>query len=1198
MKNELIKENSIIVSSSPHPFKVSNMMIGIDEGSNLSEILEQVQFDEVLRDKAHIFLNDELIHERLWESTYPEADDFVFISVVPAKGGGKNPIRTIATIAIIAASAKYGGKFGVWALKKMGIVAKATDVIAIGGYGIISVGGLGKAVLGGVGLLAFNALVPPARAGSPNLPQLGGFSGDSSPTLFIEGARNSARPFGTVPVVLGKHKNVPPLGAKTRTEIVGEDEYLKMIVVWGYGRLKIEDIKIGTTLITEFDDVEIETREGVSGDAALTIYPDQVDEARFAIELDFDDGFTLRTTELEVDSISVDIVFFRGFVSFDSKGNAGSIQTNFVVQYRKVGDVTWLAPTFTQKNFPDAWLQPLRSLGEFQLFGSKAAEVRFGMKWDVATRGQYEVRVKRATVDREDNSDNFDRGTWAVLRSHKNEDPISFPDPLAVSAISIKATSQLNGIIDNLSATVTSYAQDFDNTSGDGWHEAVTSNPASLFRHVLQSPANVKAVADARLDLDTLETFHTYCVTNNFEFNMIRDFKASVWDTLSDICSVARATPIDVDGKWSVIIDQLQTVPRQHYTNKNSWGFKAEKAFLDVPHGFKMKFPNRDKEWQQDELIVYDDGFTAANATEFEQLDGIGITDKDHLWKHGRFHLAGIRLRPERYTFNTDFEYLIAKKGDLILISHDILLVGLAVGRIKSVITQSNGDVTGLTVDEIFTMEAGKTYGVSIRTVGDIEIVRELVTDAGDQTSITLSTVITAANAPIVGDLISFGLSGSETLEALITSIETHTELTAQVTAIPNSAPAMYTADTGTIPAFNSQLTNLAGLPDVQIESTTTDESVLVRGSGDTLVSRIKIDVTPIANHFNATLRAEIRVTSIGENFAAATVSSSTKNQIILSNVRDGETYDVRVQWVSPDFIVNGAFSTANGVLVVGQTAAPAPLVNLTLSAFGGQAYLRWDQPVELDVRFGGSIEFRHSHEVSSASASWNASVGIGTKSKGTDVMATLPLKAGTYLARVFDKGGRSSTVVAIDTKQVALSAFGAASNITEEPDFLGTHTNTIAIDNTLKLVGTTAIDSWVDVDLIANWDSEGGIVSSGTYDFANSHDQGSVKKARITTDVAVIITNVLGQMDSWSGNVDDREDWDGSVTGEGDARVQVRVTDDDPALSAASFSAWNNVDSTEHITRGLDYRMQLTSTNTAFTPVVSKLQVNLEEPS
>ncbi|MBT6048970.1 MAG: hypothetical protein HOG49_19400 [Candidatus Scalindua sp.] len=1191
MENELIqKENSIIVSASPHPFKASNVLMGISEGYNLSELLEQVQFDEVLRDQAHIFLNDELIHERLWESTYPEADDFVYISVVPAKSRGKSPLRTIATIAIIAASSTLAP----------GIGASLSQSLFTKGIISISKGfatGLVKAAISGVGMLALNAIAPPARASSPNLPQLSGSAESGSPTLFIEGARNTARHFGTVPVILGTHKSVPPLGAKTRTEIIGEDEYLKMIVVWGYGRLKIEDIKIGTDLLSSFDDVTIETREGVSGDAALTVYPDQVDENRFSIELFETDGFHTRTTELEVDSISVDIVFFGGFVAFDSKGNKGSIVTNYNVQFREVGDVTWLAPTFTEKNFPDEWIGGSGGLGEFRLFGSKAQAVRFGMKWDVASRGQYEVRVRRFTVDRTGQSDVFDLGTWSVLRSHKNEDPISFSDPLAVSALSIKATSQLSGIIDNLNATVTSYAQDFDNTSGDGWHEAITSNPASLFRHVLQSPANVKAVADARLDLDTLETFHTYCATNGFEFNMIRDFKSSVWDTLSDICSVARATPVDVDGKWSVVIDQLQTVPRQHYTNKNSWGFKAEKLFLDVPHGFKMPFPNRDKEWQQDELIVYDDGFSAANATEFEQLDGIGITDKDHLWKFGRFHLAGIRLRPERYTFNTDFEYLIAKKGDLILISHDVLLVGLAVGRIKSVITQSNGDVTGLTVDEIFTMEAAKTYGVSIRTVGDIEIVREITTDVGDQTSITLSTVITAANAPIVGDLISFGLSGSETLESLIIGIETHTELTALISAIPNS-PAIYTADTGTIPAFDSKLSALAGLPDVQIESTTTDESVLVRGTGDTLLSRIKIDVTPIADSFNASLRAEIRVTSVGENFAAATVSSVTKNQIILTDVEDGETYDVRVQWTSPDFVANSAFSTANGVLVIGQAAAPAPLVNLNLSAFGGQAYLRWDQPVELDVRFGGSIEFRHSHETSSAIASWTASVGIGTKSKGTDVMATLPLKTGTYLARVFDKGGRPSTVVAIDTKQAALLDFGAASNITEEPTFAGTHTNTVAIDNIIKLVGTTAFDSWADVDLITNWDSEGGVVTSGTYDFASGHDQTTVKKARATTDINVIITNLLDQMDSWTGNVNDREDWDGVTTGEGDARVQVRVTDDDPALSASSFSAWNNIDSAEHLTRGLDYRLQLTSTNPAFTPVVSKLQVNLEEPS
>lgn len=1177
MTNDLmVRDEDIVVSASPHPFKIANEITIIAEGKTLSEILDQVQPDEILRSQVSIFLNDELIPRQMWETILPQPKDFVFISVVPGKGRSKNIVQSVVAIATIAA-----------AIALPPLISAAIPFGSLNTFGIIAV----KAIVGGVGMLAKNALAPPTRAGSPNLPSLSGTGGSTSPTLTIEGARNSSNQFGVVPVILGVHKHVPPLGAFSYTELVGNDQHFKMLVVWGYGRLKIEDIKIGTTAVTDFEDVVIETREGVSGDAAISIFPDQVTETSFSIALDVQDEWHIRTTEIETDEISVDILYARGLISYDTKGSRETAIGPHRIEYRAVGDITWLTPSFTATNVPSSWI----SGSQISFTAASPDALRYGFRWAV-TSGQYEVRIKRDSGVFVSSTGDQNEATWSILRSIKNADPINFPHPLAITALSIKATNRLNGAIDQLNATVSSYVQEYDGVST--WSEAVSSNPASLFRHVLQSPANIGAVADARIDLDSLETFHTYCVTNGFEFNMIRDFKASVWETLSDIAGVARAVPADIDGKWSVVIDQEQAIPTQHFTSRNSSNFEAEKDFITSPHGFKMKFPNRDKEWKQDELIVYDDTYTSSNATDFEQLDGIGITDKDHLWKYGRFHLAGIRLRPETYKFSVDFEYLIAKKGDLILISHDVLLVGLAAGRITAIQTDSAGDVTGITVDEVFTMEAAKSYGISIRTIGDVEIVRTIVLDVGDQTTITFDSVIASANAPVVQDLVSFGISGSESIEALITSVEARDELSAGITAIPNSANGMYSADTGTIPEFVSKLTAVATLPDVVVETVRTDESVLVLGSGNTLISRIGISVVPVLNRLEAHLEAGIRVTSTDGPFLPAKVESLTNNEIIIGEVQEGETYDIRLQWVSPKFLVNGDFSFANGTLVIGQTSAPSPLSELNISIFGGSVILRWDMPTEFDVRFGGTVEFRHSHETSSASASWSASVSIGTSSQGSDLIAVLPLKAGTYLARVFDKGGRGSTIVGVDTKQAALLDFAVADNITEETTFAGTHTNTIAIDGVLKLVGSDNMDSWTDVDSVANWDSEGGIVSSGTYDFALGHDLSSVKKTRVTTDINMTVQNVLDQIDSRSDNVDTWESWDGDTSGEGDARAQVRVTDDDPALSAASYSAWNNLDSAEYTNRGFDYRLLLTSNNTSFNAIVSKLQVNLEEPS
>jgi hypothetical protein len=1180
----LLEEEGIRVVACPHPFKVARVDIVIPVGSSLQDILEIVQPDPVLRAHAHILVNSSPIYHCDWVDVYPFEDDVVTISVVPTGGGGggggssKSPLKAIATIGIIAASLAFGPQVGAFLLP--GLTA------TIGGTLVSTI--VGRAVIGGIGMLVSNALIPPKSPTSPGMPTLSRAGGGitESPTLFIEGARNSEQPFGILPVVLGVHRHVPPLLSKTITEVVGEDQHLRMLVAWSAGRVDIASLLIGLTEATTFDDVQIETVEGVSGDPSMTLFPDTVNQENFSILLEQVNGFTIRTSGTGVDELSVDVIFARGLVTFDNSGNRNSRTVSFQIQYRETGTGgAWLTPTFTATTSPTSGITAT-------VTDNKSAAVRHGYRWAVS-RAQYDIRMQRTTADNT-STKIFDEVTWATLRSITNEDPDNFPIDIAKTALVVKATNQLSNIIDNLSGIVSSYVLDFTGSSA-GWVTGISSNPASLFRHVLQSTSMAIPLADSRIDLDILETWHTFCAANNFEFNQIRDYQVSVWELLTDICIAGRASPTQIDGKWGVVIDQLQTIPSQHFTNKNSWGFEAEKDFPDLPHALRVRFSNRDLDWRQDERIVYADGFTELTATKFEEIDAIGMTDADHVWKFARFNLAQMSLRPEKWFLNVDFEYLVSKRGDLVLLTHDILLVGLASGRIKSLQTDSSGDVTGITVDEILTMEAGKAYGISIRTLADQEIVKTIVLDVGDQTTIVFDSVIPAANAPIIDDLFGFGISGAETIEGLLLSVETQSNISARLTITPYSA-AIYTADTGTIPTFDTKLTPQTSLPDVIIIGTRTDESVLRLGAGNTLIPRIGVSHVPINNNFDGLIKAQIRLTSSGLPFAPVTISFQNASEIIIEDVEQGETYDIRLQWTSTD-LLPGNFSFSNNITVIGTTNPPNPLSGLTISVYGGTTLLRWNTLEDLDVRFGGEIRFRFSQELSSANASWSASVGIGTSLKGSAVQEQLPLKEGTYLARVFDKGGRASAIVAIDTKQASVLPYADASaDVVEETTFSGIHTNTVAVDGILKLIGIGLVDDIAEIDLVTDWDSEGGIHPSGTYEFAAGHDLGSATKVRATTDINMIVTNVIDLIDSRADLIDTWESIDGDVSGEADARVEVRVTDDDPASSGVSYSAYNLLDSAEFNNRGLDYRVLLTSKNTSFNPIISKLQVKVEE--
>ena len=158
---------------------------------------------------------------------------------------------------------------------------------------------------------------------------------------------------------------------------------------------------------------------------------------------------------------------------------------------------------------------------------------------------------------------------------------------------------------------------------------------------------------------------------------MIVDQQQTVFDSLRAIAAIGRASFGMRDGLYSVIRDLPQAAPIQHFTPRNSWGFKSTRAFPQLPGALKVRFINPAADWQPDEQIVYDDGFTPANTALYEALDlTAGVTDPDQAWRDGRYDLAQARLRPETYELSVDVENLVCQRGDLVFVSHDVPAMG------------------------------------------------------------------------------------------------------------------------------------------------------------------------------------------------------------------------------------------------------------------------------------------------------------------------------------------------------------------------------------------------------------------------------------------------------------------------------------------------------------------------------------------
>lgn len=1154
-----------------HPLKVERFDEIIPEGHTVGQLIEIAQPDPYLLRAAHVYVGDTYIPREHWHAVKPKDGAIVSARVfMPPMGGGggggKNPIRTILTIAVIAAAAFVSGGSG-------GLLGAAflegTTGAALLGAGV-----------GAVGLLLVNALVPPS---TPKTAALASPTGGlrSSPTLFIDGARNVERPFEVVPAVLGRHKHVPPLGARRFTEIVGEDQYLRMLVVWGVGPLKISDVKIGDTPIASFDDVEIEHREGRASDDPITLFPGIVDQDDFTISLTSAADWQQRTSSDNADELSVDVLFGSGLFQITNNGSRVNRTVVMQIEYRKVGDVTWLPipQTGLATTFPASWLEDTSSTTDGDFFRQvrfthqRDSAVRHGIRWKTGERAQYEVRLRRTTADTA-STQIVDLMSWTALRRFTNDDPIASHVPVARTALVIKATDQLNRVVDELNATIESYAQDYTGTGG--WVEQTTSNPASLFRHVLQGNANANPLADSRIDLEDLEDFHDHCVANGYTFNMVRDFKASVYETLSDICSAARASPTQRDGKWGVIIDKPQSIPATHIGPRNSSGFSIEKAFIDMPHAWRTRFLNEDEDWGNDERVIYRDGFDVNTATKFETLDQPGVTNVDQIWKNGRYFAAAALQRPERWTFQQDMEHIVYSRGDLITVTHDVLLVGLKSGRIKEVVQDTGGDVVSLVLDEDVTMDGVQDYGMSVRTPTNAAVTFQVVSANGTFNEVMLSTPVSAGSfLPSAGDLFGFGLLGQETDDGLVVGIQRAPRFMASVSVVPYRS-VVYDADTGPIPPFTTNITPLDAIPAPVITGVRSDETILAFGPGEALQARIAVSFEE-PPEFVDDVEILYRPSVTGEPFFKAVVERRTQGEIVLSGARTGETWDIRMRFIV-EGRMPGPYTTFFNHQVVGKSTPPAALSGLTISAFGGQAFMRWDRPDELDVLFGGEVRFRHSEQL--IGASWSQSVSIGEAAQARTLLATLPLKAGTYLARVFDVDGNPSDIVSVTSKQASVLDFATVDTLDEATAFTGTKANTEVNAGQLQLVS----------------DTDGNVLPSGTYHFAAGFNFGAVKRIRLTTRVTVSVANVNDLWDDRLELIDDWEDIDGVDQALGDLKVFVRLTDDDPDTTGAVFGDWQRLDSAEVEAWGAEFMAVLTSADSAYNTVASELGVDAEE--
>lgn len=1010
---------------------------------------------------------------------------------------------------------------------------------------VSGLGFLGKILMAGLSIgfnLLINSLFAPPKPEQPKQPKEG---------YNFAGSRNQATPFDPIPVNLGYNRVTPVLLAQTYTEDVGDDQYINLKMTGGYGPCQWSDIRIGDTPIGEFDDCDYETREGWSSDTETTIYNRYVTEETLGITLEGPDDATpttykpqTRYTQSNVNKIGVNFYYPSGLIRYDSEGKKRSITSTLKIRYRPYpGGGAWT-------NRPD--LVTTRKTQD---------PIRVGDVWTVTAGPQYEVEIYRENPEPPANAtaQRYQTVIWGSLKGFRRGQPVTCPIPLTEIAVRIRATGQLSGTVDTLNAVLKSYVA--KKWYSGSWHNDELSNrPHDLFRHVLQGAANARPRTDSQINLTAIQNWGNYCNTQGFTYNRPIQDQSSVFDTCQRIAAAGRATMIFTDNKWSVVYDDANPAPVAMFTPRNSWGFEGKHSYIDMPHGFRVQFPNELKRYVQDERVVYDDGYSAANATKIEGLDLPGITHPDLIYRHARFHLAQLRLRPATYQFYTDFEALRLTRGDRIYVQQDIMLVGAGSGRVTGV----SGQYVTFDEEQIL---GGSPYIMRFRKTSDGTFFTRQVVDGqtGRRTMLLLNDIGgTVTTMPSIGDIWTIGPSGSDSGVYRVSGIEPQDDLSFLVTCV-DDAPEIDNADTGTIPPFDSNVVEPVDIYTLAPTGLSTQTTPYQQGN----VWLGEVVFAWVAPAYGNVVRYNTQYYDDGKWYNGPSVAAPTA-QVTFRNLA-GDTYRFRVRAVFDTGDISGWAATSDTNLNYLSTP-PITVPNFQVNTVGTNNILSWNSVP------GCTYEVRY---ISSGTVDWNNGIVLATGITATNY--TTAGVVGTYLIKAVNQFGvKSNTAAQVFTNISQIMGMNAVTTTSQHPTFSGTKTNTTVVSNVLKLSAIT-----------------GGVQPEGYYEFAAAVDLSAIYTSRLTFDIAAVGEDVANVMSTWT-TLAGVPALDQSAQSDWGVELQMKTSTDGTNYTAD----WVVVQPGDVTARAFKFRLRLWGYQAdpdialaTVTPAVSTLTVKIDMP-
>lgn len=585
------------------------------------------------------------------------------------------------------------------ALGVVGIVAG----VALSFFGMPLLGA--ALVSAGTAVLSASFIKTPDVGATPNLPEyVDGYN------LF--GGSNPSAIGKTPPVVIGKHKLLPPVVGTGITRIqpgaisynrgsgtirIGVQpggllndsggftakQYVKFMYCLGYitDDTLVTDIKLGGSLFCS-------NKEGIrngqlvidgnfAGTAELrqdgtipTGYQQSVKETQLNSEIKIlsqDYAKTFFLTQPNTVGINVNL-YASGLYMQNDDGSIGWVSVGIVVYYRASGEQNW------------------NVLGNLTAAGNRNQLWRKEAHYDIPEQaisnnqsGVWEILVCRTSE--KSGSKYADRIILSSIQSITTELPLSgkIAGKLTYLCCEFQASENNVQAVKNLTCVVQNAIPIWNGTN---WNtKAFTSNPAAWYRWVLKSPALSKNAPDNRIT--DLETLYDWCEDEGRTVNAVISSPIQIRDLLNNILSTSQASFTLKNGLYSYSHDKTRVNPVALITPKNSSEFSITKNFAETVDALDVTFNDEASDWEETTETILPYG-----ETEYEHASQIklwGTTNYDQAVWIARYLMACNIQRSESYKLKIGIEHYSIPRGERVIIQQDVLSVGVCSGRIMSV---------------------------------------------------------------------------------------------------------------------------------------------------------------------------------------------------------------------------------------------------------------------------------------------------------------------------------------------------------------------------------------------------------------------------------------------------------------------------------------------------------------------------------